>query len=424
MMLALSSVEGLLALLILVQDTPVERWLAEKDPARRAKLAAEIKGSPAEVEAELRKLPRRSADVPRGPVVRKRLKAEHPAAVEFEYVLLVPAAYSPEKAWRLLIDLHGQTGTGEDALKRWRADLDRDGETFLLGPSAGRGGWGRSLLGHAYILTALRDVTATYQIDPDLVFLDGASMGGNGSFQFACTYPDLFAGAAPRSGGPFFRYLPQPAGMKERPVKAEGVENLFGLPVYWVVGARDPDLPNAWVKTALAQMQALKLDLVFREHPEGGHEWFPQENPNVLEWMKPRRRNPYPPQVAVYTTDRKFARNFWLEVAEFRGKENVLRRFPDVKNQVIEERQVFLDEIQVRAELLPEGNEIKVTASGAKELRLWLHERMLDLSKPLTVTVNGAKSKVDAKPSVATLLESAARYRGLLYTASIKVPVR
>jgi len=422
MMLALSAVEGLLALLVLVQASPVERWLAEPDPARRKTMLAEIKGTPAEVEAELRRAPARGADVPKG-LVRKRLKADHPLAVEFEYVLLVPAAYAPERPWRLLVDLHGQSGTGDDALKRWRADLERDGETFLLGPSAGRGGWGRSLLGHAYVLGAMRDVMATYRIDPDLVFLDGASMGGNGSFQFACTYPDLFAGAAPRSGGPFFRYLPQPPGMKERPVKAEGIENLAATPVYWTVGARDPDLPNAWVKTAVAQMQALKLDLVFREHPEGGHEWFPEENARVLEWMKPKRRHPYPPKVAVYTFDRRFARNFWLEVSEFRGKESVMRGFPDLQNKPIEERAVFADEIQVRAEIVPDANEIKVTASGAREIRLWLHERMVDFGKPLTVTLNGARSKHELKPSTAALLDSALRDRGLLYSASLKLKV-
>jgi hypothetical protein len=212
--------------------------------------------------------------------------------------------------------------------------------------------------------------------------------------------------------------------MKDRPVKAEGVENLAATPVYWVVGARDPELPNAWVKTALAQMQALKLDLVFSEHADGGHEWFPEENARVLEWMRPKVRNAWPPRTAVYTFDRKFARNFWLEVSEFRGKEAIMRGFPDLQGKAIEDRPVFSDEIQVRAELLPEGNEIKVSASGAKELRLWLHERMVDFSKPLTVTVNGAKSKFDVKPSVATLLESAARDRGLLYTATIRVAVR
>ena len=118
-----STGEEVYSLAILVaQETPVERWLAERDPARRAKLAAEIKGSPAEVEAELRKLPRRAADVPKGQVVRKRLKAEHPLAVEYEYVLSVPAAYAPDRPWRILVDLHGQTGTGEDALKRWKAE--------------------------------------------------------------------------------------------------------------------------------------------------------------------------------------------------------------------------------------------------------------------------------------------------------------
>jgi hypothetical protein len=48
---------------------------------------------------------------------------------------------------------------------------------------------------------------------------------------------------------------------------------------------------------------------------------------------------------------------------------------------------------------------------------------MVDYSRPLTVTVNASRSKFDVKPSLETLLESARRDRGLLYTASVKVKV-
>jgi len=41
----------------------------------------------------------------------------------------------------------------------------------------------------------------------------------------------------------------------------------------------------------------------------------------------------------------------------------------------------------------------------------------------VTITVNGSKSRFDVKPSLETLLESARRDRGLLYTASVKVRV-
>jgi hypothetical protein len=47
----------------------------------------------------------------------------------------------------------------------------------------------------------------------------------------------------------------------------------------------------------------------------------------------------------------------------------------------------------------------------------------VDFSKPVTVTANGSKSKFDVKPSLETLMESARRDRGLLYSASVKVRV-
>jgi len=413
----------LLSILLLVQDSAIERYLAEKDRAARTKILAEIKAPPPEVEGELRRGARVADSPARGQIVRKRLKAEHPLGVEFEYVLWVPRDYSPEKRWRLIVSLHGQSGNGEAFLRNWLADVERAGDTFLLCPSALRGGWGRSLLGHAYILTSLRDVLTRYAVDPDLVFIDGASMGGNGSFEFVCRYPDLFAGAAPRAGGPMFRYVPAGADKKDRTVVAEGVENLLATPVYWVVGAKDHEVPNAWVKVAKAQLEALGSDFTFREYPDGGHEWFPQENARVLEWMGTKRRTAYPSRVAIHTNERIFNRAFWLEIAEFKGKEIIKRGFMDFDKKQIEERPIFQDEIQVRAEVLREQNEVKVSAAGAREVRIYLHERMVDFSKPVTVAVNGSRSKFDVKPSVETLLESARRDRGLLYTASVKVRV-
>ena len=409
----------LVLLLLLAQGSPVEQYLAEKDASARSKLLRKIRGSVAEVESRIRKPPPPPAPDETGTVVRKKLKAAHPLGIEFEYLLWVPKAYTPEKRWRLLIDLHGQSGTGDSAIRRWLSDLQRTDDIFLLCPSARRGGWGRSLLGHAYIRSSMRDVMATYAIDPDLVFLDGASMGGNGSFQFACRFPDLFAGAMPRSGGPMFRYVKQAEGRKT--VTAEGVENLVALPLYWVVGAKDHEVPNAWVKVARAQIEKLKSDFTFREYPNGGHEWFPQENARVLEWMEGRRRNPYPPRVSVHTNDRNFRRNYWLEISQFKGREMIQRGFRDLKGQHIEDRKIFHEFIRVDAELVPDTNEIRVTSTGARELTIYLHERMVDLSKAVVVRVNGARRQFRPKPSVTTLMESARRDRGLLYSAKVKV---
>jgi pimeloyl-ACP methyl ester carboxylesterase len=413
----------LLAALLQTADSPIERYLVEKDKAARAKILGEIKAPIGEVEAELRKPPKRAPVEARGQIVKKKLKADHALGVEFEYVLWVPAEYAPDRTWRLIVSLHGQSGNGDQFIRNWLGDAQRDGTTFVLCPSAQRGGWGASTLGHRYILDSLRDVLATYAIDRDRVFLDGASMGGNGSFQFVCLHPDLFAGAAPRSGGPAFRYVPTGTGKNDRTVVAEGIPNLVATPLYWVVGAKDAEVPNAWVKIAKGQLDVLKSDFTFKEFPDGGHEWFPQENGPVLAWMGTKKRDAYPPRVGIETNERAFNRAFWLEIAEFKGQELLKRSYMDFDKKSIEERTLFPERSSVTGEVLKESNEIKLSVAGAREIRVYLHERMIDVAKPVTVTVNGSKSKFDVKPSLETLMESARRDRGLLYSASVKVRV-
>jgi predicted esterase len=412
----------MLAVLVLLQESPVERYLLEKDKAARARILSEIRSPLAKVEEELRRPPPRPAATARGQVVKKRLKADHALGPDFDTFLYVPREYDPQKRSRLIISLHGQSGTGEEFLHHWLPDVEASGDTFLLCPSAGRGGWGSSLLGYSYILTSLRDALAHYAIDPDQVFIDGASMGGNGSFQFACTFPDLFAGAAPRAGGPLFRYRLSGPDKKDRTLTVEGLENLAATPLYWVVGSKDPELPGDWIRLAQKQIEALKLDCVLREFPEGGHEWFPRENASVLEWMRGKRRNAYPPKVAVWSREKIFNRSFWLEVTEAKGKE-ITRGFADLEKKQIEERPIYPEPYLVQAELRPDANEVKITATGAREVRIYLHERMLDLSKPIALVVNGSRSALAAKPSLETLLESARRDRGLLYTAQLRVSV-
>jgi hypothetical protein len=191
-----------------------------------------------------------------------------------------------------------------------------------------------------------------------------------------------------------------------------------------VIGAKDAEVPNAWVKIAKAQLDGLKpADFTFKEFPDGGHEWFPQENASVMAWIATKRRDAYPPRVGLETNERAFNRNFWLEISEFSGKELLKRNYLDFDKKIIEERTLFPERSQATGEIVREANEIKLTVAGAREIRVYLHERMLDIAKPVTVTVNGSRSRFDVKPSLETLMESARRDRGLLYSASVKVKV-
>ncbi len=54
--------------------------------------------------------------------------------------------------------------------------------------------------GHADVLEVWDDVFATFDVDPDRVYLSGHSMGGWGSYLFALLYPDRFAATMPVAG--------------------------------------------------------------------------------------------------------------------------------------------------------------------------------------------------------------------------------
>jgi hypothetical protein len=126
-------------------------------------------------------------------------------------------------------------------------------------------------------------------------------------------------------------------------------------------GRADHDAPHA-ARDAFA---ALKYDVLYREHAEGGHDWAIEGDEDVLAWLEKRRRTPY-----------------------------------------------------------PEGVVFK-TCEEARELRVWLDDAMVDLEKPVTVTVNGKKlHDAVVRRSVETLVEEARRRRDRSMTFSAYVDVR
>ncbi len=114
--------------------------------------------------------------------------------------------------------------------------------------------------------------------------------------------------------------------------------------------------------------------------------------------MGTKRRDAYAPRVGLDTNERAFNRNFWLEISEFSGKELLKRNFMDLDRKPIEERLLFLEHSHVKAEVFKESNEIKISATGPREIKVYLHERMMDLSKAVTITINGSKSRFEVKP--------------------------
>lgn len=397
-------------LLLLQLDELVRRWYAE--PADRKSLEAQISRHPvADVERAVRAS--RLYDKRETGLVRLRTPNAHDPKQEVSYLLNVPD-YDPAKRYPLLLTLHGRGGSAEGQMKLWIGDAKA---MFVLAPDAGRGGWGRSRLGYGNVLGPLRDVLEKYPIDPDRVFLDGVSMGGNGSFQFATVYPDLFAGVAPRAGGPEF------TKKDEKTVVPRLLENLKTVPLYWIVGAKDQDVPIEWVRTAKARLEELKIDFTYREM-DGGHEWFPGENLKVLEWLRDRKRDPYPKSVHWITHERIFPRAHWVEIPGFASSadERWMKTHVTPENEKIEERLNFVHGVEVKGSV--EGNTIRLTTAHVKRLRIHLSDGLVNLDREVEIIVNGAKTKKKVSRSVAKVLESGLRDRSALFSASVEVDVK
>jgi predicted esterase len=405
-----------LALLLQAEDLPT---LVRDYLAGNKALVEKIAARPvAEVERAIRAS--RVYEKREAGVAEHAVANAHDPAVPVRYLLRVPE-YDPAKRYPMLVSLHGQGGNAKGQYAGWRREVEKEEDLFVLVPDAARGGWGRSRLGFGTIHAVIRDALARYPVDPNRVILDGGSMGGNGSFQFAAYFPDVFAGVAPRIGGPEF--VKDASG---KVTTARFLENFRNVPIYWIVGVKDEKCPIDWARAVKSRMEELKLDLTYREM-DGGHEWFPQENPRVVEWLRGRKRDPYPKLVHWVTHERIWARAYWVEITGFSAKadERWMRTYVSDTNEKIEERLGFVHPVEVRAEIDREANAVRVAAKHVTELRLHVSDAMLDLDREITVFVDGAqKAKKKVTRSAKALLESAARDREMLFSASLDVKLK
>ncbi|MEW6325532.1 MAG: hypothetical protein AB1515_09125, partial [Nitrospirota bacterium] len=119
----------------------------------------------------------------------------------FRYGLYVPASYRPDRAYPLILCLHGAGFDGDAYLERWRPRL---GEDYLLAcPSIENGAWW-TREGERLVLAVLDDVMRRYRVDPDRVVLTGMSNGGLGTYLIGLYHADRFAALAPMAA-PFPR---------------------------------------------------------------------------------------------------------------------------------------------------------------------------------------------------------------------------
>ena len=191
------------------------------------------------------------------------------------FSVYIPEYYTPDRAWPLVMALHGGSGNGRGFLWSWLRDARSRG-AILIAPTATGTTW--ALMGEdtdtpnlERILDAVR---SRWNIDSTRMLLTGMSDGGT------FCYVTGFEGTSP------FTHL-APVSATFHPLMAEmaDAERLRGLPVHIVHGTLDWMFPVQVARQTSEALSAAGANVTYRELDDLSHCYPREMNAEILQWL-------------------------------------------------------------------------------------------------------------------------------------------
>ena len=354
-----------------------------------------------------------------GQVTQHIVECDH---VDYEsvFLLAVPEDYDPETPTSLVIVGHGGNSSmsasrarsvAKSYLDAYAPTINREMGAIVVAPASERG-WGQ--IGNSLILSTISDCQRMLNIDPERIFITGQSMGGHLSYRSALTLPDRWGAVSPQSGG--YDYV------------AKGsIGNLINVPGYVTWGKREPYGINKDNRTNAAWARENGLDWVFVEK-NGGHSIYADELPKMASFFNDHPRNLY--RDTVYF--RQGGAMKFLKTWEIQGwpEHEIFHETRPLRWNLkhwleVEPRPDHQGPLTVLAQNQGD-NKIAIQSNQARKIRIYLHPKMIDFDKPLTVEVNGTTvHQARVEPDAALMLELAREFddRGRVFWARLEFDV-
>jgi phospholipase/carboxylesterase len=191
------------------------------------------------------------------------------------FSLYVPEDYTPERAWPLVVALHGGAGSGRSFLWSWLRDARSHG-AILVAPTAVGQTW--AITGPdadtPNLLRILAALQARWSIDPRRILLTGMSDGGTFSY---------VSGLEP--GSPFTHLAPVAAAFHPMLAQMADPQRIQGLPIHVAHGALDWMFPVEMAREASRALDAAGAAVTYREIADLSHTYPGELNPQLLDWM-------------------------------------------------------------------------------------------------------------------------------------------
>jgi len=181
---------------------------------------------------------------------------------EAKYILFVPHDYKGDKAYPLILFLHGAGETGTDGEKQAKVGLGpaikKHEKTFpflAVFPQSLKRTWQADSEDGKRAVAILDEVEKNYKVDAKRVYLTGLSMGGFGTWSFAAKYPERWAAIVPICGGG----------------NTEKAEKIKDIPCWCFHGDADTAVPVKRSRDMIAALKVAGGQPKYDEFPGVGH---------------------------------------------------------------------------------------------------------------------------------------------------------
>jgi len=327
-----------------------------------------------------------------------------------EYFVYIPSSYDIDRPWPVVLALHGVGGSGYGQVMSWLKSSAHNDEFIFIAPTYGSGLWWNEEA-EKLVLSILDKVKQDYHIDTNRVYLTGFSSGGHGVWYFALRYPSLFAAINPIAAECPLPYL---------------LVNLEHVPVYIIHGSKDTVIPVEAARDAGSRLEKLNYTVVYKELSELKHQFPVNEIAKALDWFRMHKRTLYPKRMKFFTESTGYSFSYWIEITGFSelvGQVSGVSR--DIAGRLVRP-QGFSETAAVEAEINEEDNEVYLTIHEVKTVRLFLEEGLIDMERPLRVSINGKAVYFEkVRRSVRTILDTVKRRndREALFSAYLDLSV-
>jgi predicted esterase len=297
------------------------------------------------------------------------------------YTVYVPPNYTPDRAWPLMIVLHGGSSNGNLFLgvvlgnnmswleydkHLWHRYEPRWSPEWIV---AAPDGYGQVLwrwMGEQDILDVVADIQQHYRVDPNRVVLGGLSNGGVGAYSVGSRHAWRFALVQAMAGAPSWTFyagessVVEPEATLMRALNAyDLLENWYDTDFRYYHGTVDPGpMRPAYVHRLDEQVKKAGVPHTGKWF-DAGHDllYLVHRHGKIYNDIAGVKRQPRPAEVHVVSGDYRAARQHWLEITRFHSYPELANMVGKASGARVEITTRNVDAFAVDLRSLPEGGD-------------------------------------------------------------------